>query len=81
MKIKQLYLRVKYRKQLKQGFKLLNNKDKKEFVIVNSRAFITNGVDPMVRVDLTSGKAEAYVAEKDTYKITYKVTKYESKNN
>lgn len=67
--IKQLYLRFKYRKQLKAGFKLLDTSKKINFTIVNGRAFLVNSQDPMVKVDLNTGKAEAYVAPEDTYKI------------
>ena len=60
---KQLYLRIKYRKQLKAGFGLLHDHGaKRHFAVMDGRAFIMNGVDPLVRVDLSTGKATNYVA-------------------
>lgn len=64
---KQTWLRIKYRKQLKAGYGLLHDLGaKRHFNIVNDRLFIVNGVDPMVRVDLTTGKAIAYTPPEDT---------------
>lgn len=71
-KIRKLYQRIKYRKQLKAGFGLLSDVGaKKEFVIVDGRAFIVNGADPMVRVDLDKGTAQQY--KKRPFLFTYKV--------
>ena len=69
-KIKKLYQRIKYRKQLKQGFKLLGD-HKSEFVLVDGKAFITNGVDPMVKIDLTKGTG-TQLKGKTQYITTYK---------
>ena len=69
---KKLYHRIKYHKQLSMGFKLIGGK-KQEFTIINDRAFITNGKDPIVRVDLVTGKVEQY--KKPAHPITYIVSK------
>ena len=61
MMFKQLYLRIKYRKQIKAGYGLLNDHGtKRHFAIADGKAFIMNGVDPLVRVDLSTGKATRY---------------------
>lgn len=58
---KKLYLRIRYWRQLRKGFKLLPSNAKRNFVLANDRIFIMNGVDPLVRVDLSTNKAESYV--------------------
>lgn len=70
MTFRHLYHRIKYRKQLKQGFKLIGGNNQ-EFLMMNDKAFIMNGQDPMVRVDLTSGVTEQYDGEQN-YITTYK---------
>jgi hypothetical protein len=59
---KRLYLRIRYWRQLRQGFALLPSNGKRNFVKANDRLFIMNGVDPLVRVDLSTNKAEPYTA-------------------
>jgi hypothetical protein len=77
-RLKHLWLRFKYRKQLKAGYGLLQDQGaKKNFVLMNDRLFIMNGVDPLVRVDCTTGKAEQYENE---YKPTYRFTVYNADN-
>lgn len=61
MRLKRLYQRVKYRKQIKQGYGLLSDAgEKKTFTLASGRLFFLNGVDPLVRHDLATGKTEAY---------------------
>jgi hypothetical protein len=72
---KKLWLRVRYRKQLKQGFALLSDMGApREFNLVDGKLFIVNGVDPLVKVDLSTNKVSKYKPPTKGFTYTYKIT-------
>lgn len=78
MNINKLYKRIRYWRQLRKGFKLLEGKPK-EFVFINDRAILINGKDPLVSVDLTKGVVSQYKPlSKGNFITIYKVKPNES---
>ena len=71
-RIKKLYYRIRYWRQLKRGFGLLSDVGaKKDFTIAYDKAWIYNGVDPMTKVDLTSGVVTQFPKSKAKFNIYY----------
>lgn len=75
-RLRQAYLKIRYWRQIRKGYGLLEvHGTKRHFVIANGSAFIMNGVDPLVRVDLATKKADKYPNPVNKgYKLTYRIT-------
>lgn len=71
-KVKKLFQRIKYRKQLRIGYALLSTQKNRDFVICGENAFVMNGRDPLVKVNLSSRIVEQY--QNKAYHLSYKVS-------
>lgn len=75
MKLNKFYKRIRYWRQLRKGYGLLSDLNApRQFEIVDGKAFIMNGVDPLVRVDLVKSIATQYKPPSNTrFGIYYKI--------